>query len=102
MITKARGLALVAGLAGAVALGGCGERGIWNKQGATASERVSAQKNCVAESGQYDFLNNEGESSVGRYNTGNTSDVYRMCMFSRGFGQMPESEYKKQKQTQPQ
>jgi hypothetical protein len=84
----------------AIALGACGERGVWTKEGATSSERVTTQKNCVAESGQYDFLNNEGLSPTGRYSTNQQSDVYRMCMYSRGYGQLPYSEFQKQQQEQ--
>ena len=91
--------ALVGGaIALALALGACGERGVWTKEGATNSERTTTQKNCVAESGQYEFLNNEGMSSTGRYSTNQQGDVYRMCMYSRGFGQIPYSDFQKQQQ----
>ncbi|MBM3541166.1 MAG: hypothetical protein FJX51_03885 [Alphaproteobacteria bacterium] len=90
------GALLVLALAGA-----CGGRGVWTKEGATTAERTAIQKSCAAESGDYGFLNNEGMSSTGRYATGNTSDVYRLCMFSRGYGQIPAAEQKKQQTPTP-
>ncbi len=94
---NSRRVLLVASAVLALALtGACGGRGVWTKEGATVSERTAIQKSCAAESGDYGFLNNEGMSSTGRYATGNTSDVYRLCMFSRGYGQIPAAEQKKQ------
>lgn len=102
MTQDRRGLVAVAAIVTLALLGACGGRGVWTKEGATVGERTTIQKSCASESGDYGFLNNEGLSSTGRYATGNTSDVYRMCMFSRGYGQIPESTFKKQQQSQPQ
>lgn len=81
-----------------VALGliGCGERGVWTKEGATESEIKSAQKSCSRESTQYDWLNNENMdmSPTSRYSIMNRSGVYRLCMSGRGFGQVPQSTVK--------
>lgn len=75
---------------------GCGERGIWTKEGATEAEVKSAQKSCARESTQYDWLNNENMdmSPTSRYSIMNRSGVYRLCMSGRGFGQVPESSLK--------
>lgn len=84
------------GLALALGLMGCGERGVWTKEGATEAEITTAQKSCVHESAQYDWLNNEsmGMSPTSRYGTMNRSGVYRLCMSGRGFGQVPASSLK--------
>jgi hypothetical protein len=80
----------------AFGLVGCGERGVWTKEGVTDSELKTAQKSCVRESAQYDWLNNESQdsSSTSRYSVLNRGGVYRLCMSGRGFGQVPESSLK--------
>lgn len=82
----------------------CGQRGIWTKEGATQSEVSAAQKECARDSGDYSFLNNQSstEGSSPRYETDNRNSLYRLCMSSKGFGQLPESQVKQQQQQQQQ
>ena len=84
------------GLVLALGLIGCGERGVWTREGATESEVKAAQKSCARESTQYDWLNNENidMSPTSRYSIMNRSGVYRLCMSGRGYGQVPESSLK--------
>ncbi len=84
------------GLALALGLMGCGERGVWTKEGATEAETKAAQKSCVRESGQFDWLSSDGvdTSSTSRSGVMNRGGVYRLCMSGRGFGQVPESSLK--------
>lgn len=82
----------------------CGQRGVWTKEGATQSEVTSAQKDCSRDSNDYGFLNNQSaaEGASARYESDNRNSLYRLCMSSKGFGQIPESQAKQQQQQQQQ
>jgi ribosomal protein L19E len=86
----------VTGAVLALGLIGCGERGVWIRESATETEVRAAQKACVRESLQYDWLNNESAnmSPASRYTVMNRGEVYRLCMMRRGFSQVPESTLK--------
>lgn len=89
-------------LAALVFVTACGQRGVWTKEGATQSEVTSAQKDCARDSNDYGFLNNQSatEGASPRYETDSRNSLYRMCMSSKGFGQIPESQAKQQQQQQ--
>lgn len=91
-------------LAALVLVTACGQRGVWTKEGATQGEVVAAQKECARDSGDYGFLNNQSstEGSSPRFETDSRNSLYRLCMSSKGFGQIPESQAKKQQQQQQQ
>lgn len=91
-------------LAALVFVTACGQRGVWTKEGATQSEVTSAQKECTRDSSDYGFLNNQSasEGASPRYETDSRNNLYRMCMSSKGFGQLPESQVKQQQQQQQQ
>jgi hypothetical protein len=89
-------------LAALVFLTACGQRGVWTKEGATQSEVTAAQKDCAHDSSGYGFLNNQSasEGASPRYETDTRNSLYRLCMSSKGFGQIPESQAKQQQQQQ--
>jgi hypothetical protein len=63
---------------------------------------TAAQKDCSRDSGDYGFLNNQSstEGASARYESDNRNSLYRLCMSSKGFGQIPESQAKQQQQQQ--
>lgn len=102
MVLSSRIARAATALVALVLVAACGQRGVWTKEGATQSEVTTAQKACTRDAGDYGFLNNQSanEGASARYETDSRNSLYRMCMSSKGFGQVPESTLKKQQQGQ--
>lgn len=89
----AAGTALL--LALALALGACGQRMTWSKEGVTADELKRDQKACLAEANSYGFLTGGGADTMGAMagssavDTRQQGDIYRLCMAKRGYSQSP-------------
>lgn len=91
-------------LAATLALTACGSppRTVWEKEGLTQDELKRDQKDCVAESNNYDFLNSGFSVSTGKsasVTTRQQADIYRACMAKKGYTEAPAGAQPKAGQT---
>lgn len=94
-----------AGVAAALALAACGPgpRGVWDKDGLTQDELKRDQKACVAEAGSYGFLSGSSSPTGGpTAATRQQGDIYRACMESKGYSELPPGSLPKPKSPLPQ
>lgn len=82
-------------LVAVLALGACGPRMTWTKEGMTDDELRHDQKACLAEANRYGFLNLgsslepgglSAEPSVAQRQQG---DIYSTCMETKGYSRAP-------------
>ncbi|MBT5412997.1 MAG: hypothetical protein HOH66_15275 [Rhodospirillaceae bacterium] len=78
-----------------LALAACGESvGTWTKQGGAPYQSVSAQKRCLQQANQLNFLNTHGGPRAGSSAAdsgsarNNRNDMYRMCMADHGYSKV--------------
>jgi hypothetical protein len=83
----------------ALALAGCeGPTGIWSRDGSSQYQSTLDQRGCLRESNDYGFLSgNPGPTIIigsGGNQAGSNSrnDLYRMCMNSRGYAKVVETD----------
>ena len=83
-------------LVAVLALGACGPRMTWTKEGMTDDELRHDQKACLAEANRYGFLNLgsslepgglSAEPSVAQRQQG---DIYSTCMQTKGYSRAPD------------
>lgn len=95
MAARRRGKAgMGAALAVVLALGACGPRMTWTKEGSTADELRGDEKACLAESDRYGFLLGWSQDpsslspspSVAARQQG---DIYSSCMETKGYNRAP-------------
>jgi hypothetical protein len=97
--TIARTITTLPTLIATLALAACGPgpRGVWTKEGVTESELKRDQRACTLEAGSYDFLVppptlGGGPAVAARQQ----ADIYRACMASKGYGEVPAGSVTKQ------
>ena len=95
MAAQRRGTAgLGAALAVVLALGACGPRMTWTKEGLTADELRRDEKACLAEADRYGFLLGWSEEPGGLSPAPSLAarqqgDIYSSCMETKGYDRAP-------------
>lgn len=88
------GLGAALAVAFALALGACGPRMTWTKEGSTADELRLDEKSCLAEANRYGFLlgssgNPGGLSPAPSLAARQQGDIYSSCMEAKGYDRAP-------------